>query len=375
VPRAFFAGLVAFCLSVPMSLVHAAGAPPTRRAAVAKGLEWLARQQAGDGHWRAEGGRPVTMTSLAGMALLMEGSTLHAGKYAVNLRRARNWLLKRAQPDGLIGDPQDRDEAGFYMEGHGHALLFLSCALPGEINPTKRALLEDILVRAARFSDYAQTNRGGWGYVTARDGNGFDDARSTVLNLQALRAARLAGVRVPMDALLRGRQYLNHATDRVGGVVCSIFNGVGGEGIPVLTAASIACAFASDEYNSPPVKRWLVFCRARLPLTVEGLRHADEFAHYYYAQALYRLADDRYEKLFPDARPAERLTWSKYRAVAFPDILRKQARDGHFSCTHAGTLRATAFYLTVLQLEKDHLPIYQRGCWWGPGPRRCAGVP
>src|SRR5262249_57287844 len=91
VQRAFFPGLVAFCLSVPTSLVHAAGAPPTPRAAVAKGLEWLARQQAGDGHWRAEGGRPVTMTSLAGMALLIEGSTLPPRKYPVHPRPAPHW--------------------------------------------------------------------------------------------------------------------------------------------------------------------------------------------------------------------------------------------------------------------------------------------
>ena len=44
---------------------------------VEKGLEWLKRTQAADGHWEAQGGQyPTTMTALAGMCMLMEGSTL-----------------------------------------------------------------------------------------------------------------------------------------------------------------------------------------------------------------------------------------------------------------------------------------------------------
>ena len=33
------------------------------------------------------------MTALAGMALLMEGSTLREGKYSDNIRKAVDWLM------------------------------------------------------------------------------------------------------------------------------------------------------------------------------------------------------------------------------------------------------------------------------------------
>ena len=51
---------------------------------------------------------------MAGMALLMEGSTLQSGRYCLNIERAVNWLTKRAQPNGLIGDPNNPTESERY---------------------------------------------------------------------------------------------------------------------------------------------------------------------------------------------------------------------------------------------------------------------
>ncbi|HSQ57725.1 MAG TPA: hypothetical protein VLM40_18530, partial [Gemmata sp.] len=51
--------------------------------AVAKGLEWLKKNRTGEKNWAASGGAyPTSMTALAGMAFLMEGSTLKEGKYS-----------------------------------------------------------------------------------------------------------------------------------------------------------------------------------------------------------------------------------------------------------------------------------------------------
>src|SRR5262249_50368515 len=70
---------------------------PRYREVVRKGLEYLATQQHRDGHWEGAGGQfPTTMTSLAGMAMLMEGSTLREGKYADKIRKAVDWLMDRS---------------------------------------------------------------------------------------------------------------------------------------------------------------------------------------------------------------------------------------------------------------------------------------
>ena len=57
----------------------------SRRTSAGAWSGWPRTEQA-DGHWEANGGQyPTTMTALAGMALLMEGSTIREGKYSQNI--------------------------------------------------------------------------------------------------------------------------------------------------------------------------------------------------------------------------------------------------------------------------------------------------
>src|SRR4051812_42264947 len=93
--------------------------PAEYRATVKKGLEWMAKNQSRDGHWEAFGGQyPVSMTALGGMCFLMEGSTIREGKYKDHIRRAADWLMARSMPNGLIGNPNNPQEASQYMYGH-----------------------------------------------------------------------------------------------------------------------------------------------------------------------------------------------------------------------------------------------------------------
>src|SRR5207253_3275559 len=86
---------------------------------VAKGLEWLKKTQGKDGTWSANGQNPVAMTSLAGLAMLMEGSTTTQGKYQDNISKAAEWLTARSNKggnrNGLIGMPENPGESGRYM--------------------------------------------------------------------------------------------------------------------------------------------------------------------------------------------------------------------------------------------------------------------
>ena len=79
---------------------------------------------------------------------------------------------------------------------------------------------------------------------------------------------------------------------------------------------------------------------------------------------MYVLGDDRYEKLFPQSRESERLTWSKYRKSMFDYLIRSQSNEGSWSGAgswgHIGPVYATATALTILQLDKATLPIFQR---------------
>ncbi|MGL4421153.1 MAG: prenyltransferase/squalene oxidase repeat-containing protein, partial [Gemmataceae bacterium] len=96
-------------------------------ATIDKGLEWLKKTQLSDGRWEAMGAQyPTSMTALAGMCMLMEGSTLREGKYSDNLVKAVTWFMQRSQPNGLLGNPANPTESSRYMYGHGFGLLFLA---------------------------------------------------------------------------------------------------------------------------------------------------------------------------------------------------------------------------------------------------------
>src|SRR5262249_31916417 len=155
----------------------------------------LAGAQRSDGHWEGDGGQyPTSMTALAGMALLMEGSTLREGKYADNIRKAVDWMVARGQPDGLLGKPGRQSRPLF---GHGYAMLFLARGYKREGEGARRDRLDKILTKAVEFTGKAQSNRGGWGYVPAAEGGNLDEGASTIVQLQGLRAARNAGIVVP----------------------------------------------------------------------------------------------------------------------------------------------------------------------------------
>ena len=338
-----------------------AGVPAKYRPTVKKALDWLVkRQNQRDGHWDSNGQYPVTMTALGGMALLAEGSTVNQGKYAKNIRLARDWLMSRAQPNGLIGNPQIPGEAGRYMYGHGFGLLFLSSVYGEERDVEKRKKLEDILTRAAKYTRDAQTNRGGWGYVSARDGSQFDEGSVTVTQVQALRAARNAGIKVPPDAIKDAVKYLTDSTGADDGVVYSLAQGGGGGGRPALTAAAIACGFGAGEYNKPVVKRWFKYCETHVPL-LKGSRFGhDEYTHFYYAQALYSLGNDGYAKMFPQSKDKDRLSWNKYREITFDYLKQSQSSEGSWTGSHVGPEFATSIYAIIMQLDNAALPIYQK---------------
>jgi hypothetical protein len=342
--------------------------PKEYRETVRKGLEWVAKTQFKDGHWEGTGGQyAISMTALGGMALLCEGSTIREGKYRDNIRRACNFLMEKQQTNGLIGVPSSPSEGGRYMYGHGFAVMFLACIVGEEENARRRAKLVKILEKACKYSRDAQTDRGGWGYISAKDGSNFDEGSVTITQMQGLRAARNAGIIVPNEAITKGIKYLSDSTDPDGGVQYSLAFGGGGRGAgrPALTAAAICCGFSAGEYKGDLVKKWIKFCQLRLTMPGGARMGHDEYTHYYYAQVVYVLGDDRYKKMFPDAKADEVLKWSKYRKTLFDEFKRTQSADGSWSADSwtarmVGPIYVTACYLTIMQLDKAALPIYQR---------------
>ncbi len=242
--------------------------PEKYQETVRKGLEYLAKQQHKDGHWRVAADQyPTTMTALAGMALLMEGSTIREGKYAKNIRRAADWLMERSMKgggrDGLIGNPDHPSEAARYMYGHGFGLLFLASVYGDEEDRDRRDKLKDILTRAVKYSANAQSSRGGWYYTSRTEGGDNDEGSVTITEVQALRACRNAGIPVPKAIIKKAHDYLKECTSPNGAVYYSFRSRMER---PAITAAAIACLFNAGDYKDPLCKKWFRYCQRTIPL-------------------------------------------------------------------------------------------------------------
>ncbi len=361
---------------------------------IEKGLEYLKKSQMQDGHWEAQGGQyPTTMTALAGMAFLMEGSTLKEGKYSGQVTKAVKWFLSpnRQTKEGMIGDVRNPTESTRYMYGQGFGTLFLASVYGEEEDKDQREKLEKVLKKAVDFICQAQTSKkhkkpegkevdiGGWGYVSAKDGGNFDEGSVTITALQGLRAAKNAGIPVPKENIDRAVNYLEACTTPKGGIIYSYAGGSGaalnGQERPPLTAAAICCGFSAGQYKSELPKKWIKYCKDSIPIG-KGRQSHDEYQTYYFAQAVYALGDDKYLEMFPikgdDGKPREfkslspgekdtLLTWSRYREATFQGILDNQDKtSGGWTGGYIGPVFATSVNLTILQLDKGILPIYQK---------------
>ena len=178
--------------------------------AVTRGLDWLKAHQSRLGNWTANNGMyPTSITAMSGIAFLCEGSTTTQGRYAPVVRKTMDYLLSRSRKNGLIGDPHHDDR---YTYGHGFSMLFLSQLLGEEEDAVRREQLVKVLTEAVKFTGYAQTKAGGWGYVSAQDGNGFDEGSTTITQVQGLRGCRNAGIPVPKEIIDKAVKYIQNCT-------------------------------------------------------------------------------------------------------------------------------------------------------------------
>lgn len=322
------------------SSVPAATMKPRWEDSINKGLKWVARTQSKLGHWTA-GSYPTAMTALAGLALTCCGSTTTQGQYAKNIRRAVDYLITKCRANGLIGDPLTDNR---YTYGHGFSMLFLSQVLGEEENEESRRELIEVLTKAVEFSVNAQTASGGWGYVSAKDGNNFDEGSTTITQVQGLRGCRNAGIPVPADSIENAKQYIYTCKNSDGGISYSSRNR--GSSRPAITAAALASLYNAGDYQGEHVPEMLDYCKKNLK-GVDGGAQAFGHWHYtflYYAQVMYR------------QEPSE---WESFRDKLYDKIVSEQGADGGWD-GNIGPIYVTACNLIMLQLDKAYLPIYQR---------------
>src|SRR5262249_52237282 len=189
--------------------------PPETPKAVRDGLDYLARTQADGGAWHdGQGGQayPVAMSALASMALLAHGDSPTRGRYAPQLERSTEFLVKCKTKTGLITSPSQ--ESGMPMHGHGFALMYLASVYGMLTKESLREATAEAVVAGVELTSQGQSRAGGWTYIPG----GGDEGSVTVTQVQALRAAHNSGFLVPRGTIDEAVRYIERCSTPEGGI-------------------------------------------------------------------------------------------------------------------------------------------------------------
>ncbi|TWU26541.1 hypothetical protein Pla52o_03940 [Novipirellula galeiformis] len=307
---------------------------------ITKGLNWLSRTQSSRGQWNTQA-YPAALAALAGTAMIGSGSTTTQGPYAKEIARAADYLISKSRDNGLIGDPQSDPR---YTYGHGFSMLFLSQVLGEEGLLDRREELVEVLTKAVEFSGSAQTAAGGWGYVSAREGNDFDEGSTTITQVQGLRGCRNAGIPVSADVITRAKEYIYECKNPDGGI--SYSSRQKGSSRPAITAAALAALYNAGDYDSEHVPEMLAYTKESLHDISDSTRAFGHwhYTYLYYSQVVYRQGDE---------------LWTTFRDRLYDRIVSEQRPDGFWE-GQIHPVYVTACNLIMLQLDHGYLPIYQR---------------
>lgn len=307
-----------------------------------KGLDWLAKSQSKLGFWSADGTYYTAMTALAGIALTCSGSTTTQGPYARNISNAVDFLLTQTKENGLIGNPKTDDR---YTYGHGFSMLFLSQVLGEEETGQRRKDLIAALRAAVKFSINAQTKAGGWGYLSAKEGDDFDEGSTTITQIQGLRGCRNSGLKVPRQVIDNAIQYIYRCKNDDGGISYSSSKEHQGVSRPAITAAALASLYNAGEDKSKQIPEMWKFAKRRLhSLADEQTWGHWHYTYLYYTQVVYRQGASE---------------WEPFRNRLYSRLVKAQKDGGEWE-GEVASVYVTACCLIMLQLELAYLPIFQR---------------
>jgi hypothetical protein len=303
-------------------------------------LDWLRRNQSSRGHWSTNV-YPTALAALAGTALIASGSTTTQGPYARAIARTADYLITKSRGNGLIGDPLTDAR---YTYGHGFSMLFLSQVLGEEGLLDRRVELVDVLTKAVQFSGNAQTSAGGWGYVSAKEGNDFDEGSTTITQVQGLRGCRNAGIPVSGEIIERAKQYIYECKNSDGGI--SYSSRQKGSSRPAITAAALAALYNAGDYDSEHVPDMWSYTKEQLHDISDGTRAFGHwhYTYLYYSQVVYRQGDE---------------LWKPFRDRLYDRIISEQRPDGYWE-GQIHPVYITACNLIMLQIDRGFLPIFQR---------------
>jgi hypothetical protein len=359
--------LLAFALPIVGVAARADDHVPEKyRKTVDGGLEFLVRHQHKDGHWEGDAGNhPVIMTSLASMALMMEGTYFRnqlKGRFWDNTQRAVDWLIDCSEKrgDGLIYSGHSSETDG-YMYGHALAMQCIAWAQLLEDDDSRAKKGRRAVCSAVDYMANAQSSQGGWYRTSRTEGHDLDELRATFFQVQALNTFILFAQKHPSVVTKMTRQSYSDAKAYL---ACAMlkYNQLPRRDLSGTfeSAAILSCKVMKNEDEQ--VKRLLKHCVNEIPLGNDVVFGRDELTHFYLAQVL-----------CADSSVNGSVVWKRYRDVMFDHLRNTQNDDGSWPngnrernvdgvtwSLSSGSVYGTALWCMVLQMDVPNHPLVTR---------------
>ena len=275
------------------------------------------------------------MTSLAGLAFMASGSSPGRGPYGAQIDKALAYVMENTSPSGFIAVPGSSTHGPMYS--HGFGTLFLAEAY----GMTHRPEIREKLRKAVRLIIDTQNNEGGWRYQPVKHDA---DLSVTICQINALRAARNAGLYVPKETVDACIKYVKQSQNPDGGFRYMLSGGPNSE-FP-RSAAGVVALQSAGEYDSKEIRDGIAYLRHVQPGS--PVRPAE--------QSLFL----RPVLCGPGHVDPGRGSLGRVVPVGPGRAAQASVRRPDSGPTSVCNEYGTAMALIILQIPNDYLPIFQR---------------
>ena len=158
----------------------------------------------------------------------------------------------------------------------------------------------------------------------------------------ALRAARDAGINVPIEVRNKCVQYVKKSQNSDGSFRYTLS---GGGGTFPLTAAGVVALYSAGIYEGPEVDKAIKWLE-RYPPSGSGGSHGHYFYGQYYAiQAMWQAGGEH---------------WRKWYTAMRDKMIRDQQGDGSWNDPSIGPEFGTGAGLIIINMPNNYLPIFSK---------------
>lgn len=376
IKRAIVTAVIGLSLVAPQTLLSNQKSEKVKAdVVIAKGFEYLLKQKhkeskiwdniPGDTATRSD----LTLTSLAALAFMAEGSTHKEGKYKNEISTSLKYLKEKLTDVNKLENMNLRD---YYRSHLCFQLPFVLLFLSELYNIEKNKEIEEVAQKIIRFLEDYQYKDGGWAYSKAMEPDLKKDSSGGYQTLLAttwtcvlsLSHAKKVGLDVPDKTISQGLMYIRNCSNRDGGFryranpKATKFEKEHSISYVGATVGAICTLLWAGDTGSTEFRKGCDY----LANHMEDLIKDEEGEHYWFwlffnAIALRHLEGERWEKWESQVR--------KY-------IVELQASDGHWKWMHMekeqnhlrvkklGRIFATSTALIILQVSKNKLFLLQK---------------